>query len=150
MVGYYYADARFDAPAELNAVGRRVADSLAERYPAACALVVDNAALARFTGVAGEGGGVGPSGGGGEGGAPPPPVELFLKDASRGWRRMGGGGASGPRLRVAGGGGGRLAAAFLAALAASAHLALRDYDEHLDDPALDFLNPGLNARLAKA
>jgi hypothetical protein len=80
-------------------------------------------------------------------------VELFLKDASRGWRRVGGG-TSGPRLRVAGGaggaGGGRLAARFLAALSASTHLALRDFDEHLDDPALDYLNASLNAGLTKA
>lgn len=135
IVGYYHGEARFDGPADLTPVGRRIADRIADRQPSACALVLNNHSLAQFTGAA----------------QPKSqdvcPLEFYLRDASKAWKRLAASNDS-YRLAPAGGASWRNASdAFLAALAKGAQHNLHDFDEHLDDPAADYMNPKLLAGL---
>lgn len=71
MVGYYHADARMQPPAELPPAGKKVADKLGAKLPAAFMLLLDAKRLAQFS----------------AGGEACQPFELVTKDGSRGWRR---------------------------------------------------------------
>jgi hypothetical protein len=158
LVGYYHGDYKF-APAELSPLGRKIADRIADRQPAACVLLLDNIQLASFTGAAaaaaaaagGAGGGSNSGGGGGGGGGGAvaagggQPLELLLREPSAkgaAWRRVqqqaGGGG-----LAAGGGGWGAVQKRYLILFAAGRHRALADFDDHLDDLSRDYLNEGL-------
>ncbi|GBF89594.1 hypothetical protein Rsub_02312 [Raphidocelis subcapitata] len=152
LLGYYHADYKF-GPAELGPLARRIADRMADRQPATCVLLLDNERLAAFTGAAAAaagGGGdadAGGGGGGGGGGGAGGPLDLLLREGgAKSWRRQQqGGGAAGAAVAVAGGGWGAVRKRYLNLFAAGRHLALVDFEEHLDDVGRDFLNAGLLA-----
>ncbi|KAI8474439.1 MAG: hypothetical protein J3K34DRAFT_518177 [Monoraphidium minutum] len=146
LVGYYHCDYKYATPAELGPLGRRIADRIADRLPGACALLLDNARLAAFSGAAAAAGAAGAGGGDGV----PEPLELLLREPSGGkggaWRRAAPGGAGGGGgLSLGGGGWGAAQKRFLNLFAAGRHRELSDFDEHLDDVGADFLNDGLLA-----
>lgn len=124
IVGYYQSEARF-AAAELTAVGRKVADKLASRQPAAVVLVLDNKKLGTY--LAGE---------------DTQPFELFTRDGSRGgWTRAAAAGGSTVTLSDSNW------KSFLSEvnrlLKQRLHSTLADFDDHLDDASKDYLNPHL-------
>jgi hypothetical protein len=169
LLGIYWADYQL-APADLGPLARRIADRIAERRPGAAALVLDNAKLADFCSSIG-GGGSDDGGDGGEAAAAVGPFDLWLRDnQSAGvkggaWRKVqqkqkqqqpaeGDGGEIAATAAAAGGGGLAVAGAggwasvqkrYLNLFAAGRHRSLVDYEEHLDDVGLDFLNEGLLA-----
>lgn len=132
-MGYYFCDSKYDGPFDLNPVSKRIADKLADRFPLACALSLNNNQLAKFTGVTASTEDV-------------CPFEMFLRDASKSWKRISSSSTSeaGPRLLPAGG---RLwkdvSSEFLQQLNRGVQDSLRDFDEHLDDAQNDYMNSNL-------
>lgn len=107
----------------MSSTARRVADRVASREPAACTLIVDAQKLKAWCD-------------GGDG----CPVDLMVRDAAaRTWKR------SGNAELVLDGGGtwGALHQRFLSHLSQQTHKRLVDFDQHLDDVSLDYLNKHL-------
>eukprot|EP00887_Chlorella_sp_A99_P005971 scaffold27.g5971.t1 len=122
VVGYYQCNERLD-DTDLGPAGRRVADRVDAVCPDSVALVLDAKALQQQL----EGGG---------GGAPV--MRLFHRDGGRGWARAHAGG----ELLLACPSSG-LAELLGQLMSEGRHRRLADFEDHLGDIRLDWLNAGL-------
>ncbi|KAI7844049.1 hypothetical protein COHA_002389 [Chlorella ohadii] len=133
IVGYYQANERL-SDGELGA-GRRFADRIEAAWPHSVALLLDGpalqAGLAQLTAAEGQAGG--------SGGSEQPVAQLFAKDGGR-WTKVAAGGSGGFRCPTSG-----VVSRFAQLLGEGRHQQLHDFEEHLDDIALDWLNPTLLA-----
>jgi hypothetical protein len=130
VVGYYQAAERLE-DAALGAPGRRAADRIEAAFPGAVALALDGAALRALVDAVGDGGGA------------PPPLRLLVRER----RPAGGGGWAPPgpgaaleALECPTAGVADLLAAYVGE---GRHRRLADFEDHLEDLAADWLNPGL-------
>ena len=125
LVGYYHSDAKFTAQ-DLPPVGRRVADKIAERQPAAVVLLVDCKKLQLFIEDKEE-----------------HPFELFTKgkgEAAKTWKRE-----DPSELDVHTGSWKAMSTQFFQMVKQQKHRALVDFDEHLDDVSKDYFNPHIGS-----
>jgi hypothetical protein len=162
LLGYYHAEYRSNAT-DIHAVGKKVADKLADRNPSTFILAVDSQKLGEFCGVAEpkadistKGKSSGPAGAAaaaegsiGSGQEIQAPFDVMLRDASGqkgSWKKVLGS-SSGTSLKLASSssssGWADLHKRFLNLFAQGVHLQLADFDEHLDDLARDYLNADL-------
>mmetsp|Transcript_26897 Transcript_26897/g.58721 ORF Transcript_26897/g.58721 Transcript_26897/m.58721 type:complete len:229 (+) Transcript_26897:144-830(+) len=137
LVGYYHSEARYQA-ADMGPISRRVADRISDKYPGAVAVLLDNKKLGAFLqDQAGkektdDSKAVVP--------ATAHPFDLFTRDG-RNWKREA---ASQFSLSGSGSSWKVLQENFVSLFKQQAHRNLNDFDEHLDDPSKDYLNPGLS------
>lgn len=132
IVGYYQSDARF-GPGDLSPLGRRIADKMSEHQSDAVVLVLDNKRLEQFCKAQADN-----------------PFELFIRDGSKGWKRAGNtaavdGGEASAKLQLKGGDWKILREEFFTTFKQLKHRTLYDFEEHLDDPAKDWLNRSFSA-----
>lgn len=131
IVGYYQANERL-SDGELGA-GRRYADRIEAAWPNSVVLLLDGPALqaelAQQTAAEGQAGG--------SGSGEQPVVQLFAKDGGR-WAKVAAGGSSSFRCPTSG-----VVARFAQLLGEGRHQQVRDFEEHLEDIAVDWLNPTL-------
>lgn len=132
IIGYYHAEARFDAT-DIHPVAKRIAERIAERQPDACVVVLDNQKLAKFS----------------REGSTAPPFDLLLRAADGprvNWKKVPEG-HTGSSLGLAGNSSWQqLQARFLNLHQAGLHANLADFDEHMDDIRQDYLNSDLFSR----
>ncbi len=131
IVGYYQSEARFDRAGELTALAKKLADKVVEHTPGAVALILDNKQLEQFCRSQAD-----------------CPFVLFSKDSTRGWKPFAGGEGSESWLQVAGSDWKRLREDFFSSFKLQMHRTLVDFEDHLDDPAKDWLNKGFGGKLA--
>jgi hypothetical protein len=146
IAGYYHSEYRYDA-SDIHAAGKRIADKIADKAPAACIIALSSSKLAAFCGVQQERSSQQqqqqqpvPSTGAGQSA----PFDLYLRDPSGGrssWKVVQQSAESAP-LSVSGGAE-ALKKRFLNLLFSSRHLEVADFDEHLDDLSRDYTNKQL-------
>ncbi|EFJ45716.1 hypothetical protein VOLCADRAFT_82102 [Volvox carteri f. nagariensis] len=136
IVGYYQSDARF-GPGDLSPLGRKIADKVSEHQSDAVVIVLDNKRLEQFCKAQADN-----------------PFELFHRDGTKGWKRSGSGssaadsGATAPKvLQLKGNDWKQLREEFFTMFKQLKHRTLYDFEEHLDDPAKDWLNRNFSAAL---
>lgn len=123
----------------MSPLSRRIADRIADKYPNALVVLLDNKKLAAFNQQQGSSpdDAHAPSTS-----APLHPFEVFSRDGGKGssWKREPQG-----LLSVAGGAGSlaSMRETFFALFSQQAHRTLVDFDDHLDDLTKDYLNSGL-------
>lgn len=122
IIGYYHAESRA-ATNDMSPVGRRLAERINSKHSASCVLLVDATRLDAFC-TSGDG----------------CPVDLMTKDPSKGWKR-----SPSAELVLTSGNWKSLHERFMALFTAQAHHSLVDFDSHLDDISLDYLNKKLFA-----
>ncbi|GLC40066.1 hypothetical protein PLESTF_000933800 [Pleodorina starrii] len=132
IVGYYQSDARF-GPGDLSPLGRKIADKVSEHQSDAVVLVLDNKRLEQFCKAQADN-----------------PFELFQRDGSKGWKRAGSGatgdgGDASAKLLLKGNDWKKLREEFFTMFKQLKHRTLYDFEEHLDDPAKDWLNKNFAA-----
>ena len=122
----------------MGPLSRRIADRIADKYPNALVILLDNKKLAAFNQQQGSS----PDDPAPSTSAPLHPFEVFSRDGGKGsgWKREPQG-----LLSVAGGAGSLAAMreTFFSLFSQQAHRALVDFDDHLDDLSKDYLNSGL-------
>lgn len=128
ILGYYHANERHEDD-ELGPIARRIAHHVEKHCPLACALLVDNQVLQKA--VAGKG-------------STTPAVQLFTSDSLKGWRQANSSSSSnsggGPSLSLREATAGHL---LLEYINEKRHQDLADFDDHLNDVSLDWLNAEL-------
>lgn len=118
IVGLYHANANL-ADKDFGPTARKIADRIAQKQPAACAIQVDNAKLGAFFSQETD-----------------DVLQLWLRDGSNNWKSSTGA----FHLKSQG-----LASQYQQLHASQAHKRLHDFDEHLNDITKDWLNDGLLA-----
>ncbi|KAK9841747.1 hypothetical protein WJX81_000331 [Elliptochloris bilobata] len=126
VVGYYHANERL-TDLELGPVARKIADRIQQRNQHACALLVDNAKLGSFVQQKSQ-----------------DVLQLWTREGgARGWSRAGGGSGGGSgssaRLQAAAG----AAPLFMGMHGEGRHTRLHDFDDHLNDLSIDWINADL-------
>ncbi|GIL92174.1 hypothetical protein Vretimale_12189 [Volvox reticuliferus] len=135
IVGYYQSDARF-GPGDLSPLGRKIADKVFEHQSDAVVLVLDNKRLEQFCKAQVDN-----------------PFELFNRDGAKAWKRAGStaasadGGDAATKLQLKGNDWKQLREEFFTMFKQLKHRTLYDFEEHLDDPAKDWLNRNFSAGL---
>jgi hypothetical protein len=144
IAGYYHSEYRYDAN-DIHAAGKRIADKIADKAPAACILALSGSKLAAFCGVQPD-----RSSQQQQGQQQQPaagrsvPFDLYLRDPSGGrssWKVVQQNTET-PSVAVSSGTE-ALQKRFLNLLHSSKHLEVADFDEHLDDLSRDYTNKQL-------
>ncbi|GAX78719.1 hypothetical protein CEUSTIGMA_g6157.t1 [Chlamydomonas eustigma] len=126
IVGYYHADAKFQA-AELSPLAKRFGDKIADKYPGSAIILLDNKRLASFLERTNP--------------ASVLPIDVYSRDGKgSNWKKE-----QQQQLSVSSGDAGCEAVrqSFYTLFEQQGYRKLADFDEHLDDLSRDYLNPCL-------
>eukprot|EP00884_Botryococcus_braunii_P022229 jgi/Botrbrau1/8690/Bobra.0311s0005.1 len=122
IVGYYHANERL-TDVDLGQVARKIADKIQQRTPEACVLLVDNKLMHDFLRESN-----------------PHFLQLYVKDGARSWTK---GSNNGLALETRAGG---LPKIYLDLIGDGRHHALIDFEDHMNDIALDWRNIDLDKK----